>query len=669
MYPNENDDKPRTAGADAKDSEGVLEDATTPRHEPSRPRLVKHGRSLTTVRLLSGLGVVVLAGTSLVAVAAPGAHEGRPGHGQAQWHKHWHKHGAKHWPRPGHTGKGRPGVVAAAAGSECLIGGSAVAGGCVVTSQQPVLQIPGTGSGNVYLVDGSVPDANSAWVSPSITLSPNSTCGGNTCYPVPAAAGLLPRHSYQWTFVPSGGGGNDLSWQGFTIDYVRAGREPTDSFGPLTIGLASGTVQTGLQTQAVQTASGTVQIGLSYRGGYTGTPTGEPWFPEDPAGALPVGWVFTGVDANVPWVRISAVDGVGGSGTRAVTLQAFDGSLLEYTNTDGGSGGWAPPVGVGRPANDYGTLAQSADGATFTWTSGTSVVTFVQSASDATLWLASQAQQVLPGAGDAPSPGLQVSWDAQGRLASIADQSSLDANGEPTRVARFYYGGDSQCYQPDVAVPSGLAAAPTGLLCGFQNLDGSDAWVFYYPFSPATSFGAYQLGQVALPGGATWSFDWQTASYVLINNTTVTAPQLLSVQTPSDHDAAGAGTVAADDSKWWVAFDPFFGEQRFKDGGGSGHIGSVGPRTAEPRLRFVGWCREPVDTRPLEDGWLHFPRQQRSRGQTGHRVCCDRCFRESTHEKPVTRSEAASPGVGCARSHSICPRNGLRSLRWPTADR
>jgi len=443
-----------------------------------------------------------------------------------------------------------------ATGSECLIGGSAVASGCVVTSQQPVLQIPGSGSGNVYISDGSSPDQSNAWVSPAITLSPNSACGGNTCYTVPAGAGLLPRHSYQWTFVPSGGG-NNLTWQGFTIDYVRAAREPTDSFGPLTIGLASGTVQTKLQTQAVQTASGTVQIGLSYRSGYTGTPTGKPWFPEDPADSLPVGWVFTGVDANVPWVRISAVDGVGGSGTSAVTLQAFDGSLLEYTNTAGGSGGWAPPVGVGRPANDYGSLSQSTDGSTFTWTSGTSVVTFMQSASDSTVWLASSAQQILPGAGGKPSPGLQVSWDSQGRLASIADQSSIDSSGKPTRVAHFYYGGDSQCA---TQAPSGLVVAPSGTLCAFENLDGSTAQVYYYQFNPATSFGAYQIGQVALPGDATWSFGWQTASYTLTDNTTVTAPQLLSVQTPGGHDAASAGTVGTDDSKWWVVYDPFFGE-------------------------------------------------------------------------------------------------------------
>jgi hypothetical protein len=83
----------------------------------------------------------------------------------------------------------------------------------VVTSQQPVLQIAGTGSGNVYIVDGSVPDANSAWVSPAITLSPNSTCGGNTCYTVPPTAGLLARHSYQWAL--SG------SWSEIAVDPER----------------------------------------------------------------------------------------------------------------------------------------------------------------------------------------------------------------------------------------------------------------------------------------------------------------------------------------------------------------------------------------------------------------------------------------------------------------
>jgi hypothetical protein len=75
-----------------------------------------------------------------------------------------------------------PPTVAATGGSECLIGGSAVAGSCVVTSQQPVLEIPG--SGNVYIIDGSSPDPNNAWISPDITLSPSSAC---------AAAALVTR--------------------------------------------------------------------------------------------------------------------------------------------------------------------------------------------------------------------------------------------------------------------------------------------------------------------------------------------------------------------------------------------------------------------------------------------------------------------------------------------
>lgn len=458
----------------------------------------------------------------------------------------------------------RPPGEVGATDSDCLLGSSALGSDCVVTSQQPILQIPGTGSGHVYIADGSVPDENNAWVSDAITLSPSSACGGNTCFSVPAEAGLLPRHSYQWTFMAAAQEASQASrpavndptvtWRGFTIDYVRAGREPTDRFGPLSIGLASGAAQTQVQSQAVQTASGTVQFGLSHRGFYNGTPTGEPWFIEDPAGALPVGWVFTGVDANVPWVRITAVDGVGGSGTRAVTLQAFDGSVLEYTNTGTGGAGWAPPVGVGRPAGAYGSLSQSSDGSTFTWTSGTTIVSFVQSASEPTVWLATRAQEILPGS-DTISPGLQVSWDAQGRLATIADQSSVNSSGTATRVAHFYYGGDAQCPTPTA---SGLVGAPAGMLCAFESLDGTLAQVWYRELS--TSFGTHQLGQVVLPGGAVWSFEWQTASITLSDNSQITAPQLLSVQTPSGHDAVSAGTLStADDSKWWVVYDPFFG--------------------------------------------------------------------------------------------------------------
>ncbi len=449
------------------------------------------------------------------------------------------------------------GTVADTSGSECLIGGSSTASGCVVTTQQPVLQIPGTGTGNVYIASGTSANQNNAWVSTQINLSPDANCGGNTCFTVPTDAGLLPRQSYQWAFIPAGGSTNP-SWQGFTIDYVRAGKEPTDSFGPLTIGLASGTVQTTVQSQAVQTASGTVQIGLSHRGFYTGTPTGKPWFIEDPAGALPVGWVFTGVDANVPWVRITAVDGTDGSTASTVTLQAFDGSLLEFTNTNGGSGGWAPPVGVGRPANSYGSLSQSSDGRTFTWTQGTSVVTFEQSNSDDTVWLANQAQVVLPGSG-AISPGLQATWDNQGKLATLADQNSVDASGHPTRQAFFYYGGNTACGSPS---GTGLVTAPDGMLCAFENLDGTRTQVYYTRINGLSpEFGQYQIGQVVLPGGATWNFDWQTRTTTLKDNTQITAPQLLSIQTPSGFDAANATTpvVAADDSKWWVVYDPFFG--------------------------------------------------------------------------------------------------------------
>jgi len=170
-------------------------------------------------------------------------------------------------PHPSH----KPGTVDAT-GSECLIGGSAVSSGCVVTSQQPVLQIPGK---------RRVLDELDRLL---LRLDPSSKRFSKL---------ELRREALRKSL-------NDTApkWQGFTIDYVRTGREPTDSFGPLTIGLASGTVQTEVQTQPVKTASGTVQIGLSHRGLYNGTPTGEPWFVEDPAGALPIGWVFNGVDAT-----------------------------------------------------------------------------------------------------------------------------------------------------------------------------------------------------------------------------------------------------------------------------------------------------------------------------------------------------------------------------------
>lgn len=95
-------DKPRSAGADAKDSDCVLSHATTRDsgrcRERSQARMMKHAPA--TAGLSAGLGLVVLGAASSPALAASGVR------GPA------------------------PTSVAATSSSACLIGGSAVAGGC-----------------------------------------------------------------------------------------------------------------------------------------------------------------------------------------------------------------------------------------------------------------------------------------------------------------------------------------------------------------------------------------------------------------------------------------------------------------------------------------------------------------------------------------------------------
>jgi hypothetical protein len=102
MFSKKHCDKPRSAGADAKDSDGVLSHATTRDsgrcRERSQARMMKHAPA--TAGLSAGLGLVVLGAASSPALAAPGVR------GSA------------------------PASVAATSSSACLIGGSAVAGGC-----------------------------------------------------------------------------------------------------------------------------------------------------------------------------------------------------------------------------------------------------------------------------------------------------------------------------------------------------------------------------------------------------------------------------------------------------------------------------------------------------------------------------------------------------------
>ena len=460
---------------------------------------------------------------------------------------------------PGPGGAGGSAATAGTGGSGGRGSDRLCAGGssrCVVTTQTPELTIEQSGRGTLFILNGSSQSLEQLQYSEALT-------GPIESFPVPASAGLVPRQSYQWAFLLDGEPNTNAVWQSFTVDFVRAGREPVDTFGPISVGLSSQTVRTGLASQAVQTASGRVQIGLTHRGAYLGTATGAPYFVEDPSGALPSGWVLTGVDGNVPWVRIEAADGggtggrgggggaggMGGSGgtsdpVRSVVLQAFDGSLLQYTHQGGGSGSWSPPIGLGRPHGAYGSLRLSEDQQTFTWSSGTNVVTFEQASPG--LWLARTAQVVLPGSGEI-SPGLQVSWDSEGRLKTISDQSSVDANGQPKRVATLRYGGDSAC--PKQADP-GYVVAPEGKLCALEHMDGTVAEVQYVTVSSVPE----QLGRVKLPGGAVWSYSWRTQS-VETDGKQVSYAQLLSVQTPRGYDAQQKGMMTRDDTVWSVVYE------------------------------------------------------------------------------------------------------------------
>ena len=436
-------------------------------------------------------------------------------------------------------------------GAECLIGGSATLSGCPITTQTPTLQIPEGVSGYVVIADGTSAGLGSVW------SSAEQVSGGDT-FEVPPGAGLQPLHSYQWT-VSSDVGGSDAQfvWQGFTVDFVRSGIEPQDGFGPFTINLASQTLQHTAQTIATRTASGWFQFGFTHRSAFSGTVSGAPYFIDDPTGILPQGWLLTGVESNVPWTRIEQVTSLGG-GTEAVLLYAYDGSVLEYTNTGDGEAGWTPPLGVGRPANTYGSLSKS--GSTFTWISGTQVVVFEPSPNDATVWLASESYTSLPGS-NTITPGLALSWDSEGRLSAISDQSSINSDGTAQRVASFYYSGDSKCGTPSGTDLYGntLQAAPTGKLCAFEGFESTTSapkttQLYYTTVSEVTD---PQIGQIVLPGDTVWTYGWQPTTYST-GNLTVTVAQLQLIQTPTGHDAVSDGVVDNDlDASWGAAWSPF----------------------------------------------------------------------------------------------------------------
>ncbi|MEM9515880.1 MAG: RHS repeat-associated core domain-containing protein [Actinomycetota bacterium] len=330
-------------------------------------------------------------------------------------------------------------------------------------------------------------------------------------------------------------------------------------FGPLSVGLSSGALGVGVNSTSVGLVGGSVSVGLGFRSFAAG------YVADEPTGTLPAGWSFDGLGRVVPWV--SAVQVGLGDVPEALVLTAFDGQQVEFTNTRVGSGavsgGWAPPVQVGWPSGQFGSLSDDGDvsaaGSKLTWSSGSQVVVFEQLAvvDQRRVWVVTESREVEPGGFSGVS--VRAEWELPPvplpqvpRLKSLVDPAS-------GKSAQFVYSSDSlgrSCDGQAVPVDGGVRYyAPVGLLCGWTNFDGRSSLVRYVKVGasdPGDPTQGWQVGWVVRPGGVNTQYSWTSDGGG-------SPEQLFRVQAPLGWDAQNTAGLTEEAVSWFVNYEELTG--------------------------------------------------------------------------------------------------------------
>ncbi len=243
--------------------------------------------------------------------------------------------------------------------------------------------------------------------------------------------------TYYWKAVDLSNS-DSTEWASFTVDIHRTGVQATDTFGPLSVNLASGELTSAAGTLGVPTVAGQLRLSLAYSSArHEDTPVSEGW---SLAGLSTLGYTQASYSANQD----------------AITLRAVNGGSLTFVQP-APDGPWQAAPQGDIPAGLAGSLAVNAQGEVIYTTVDGSVSVF-------------NAQGNLQSKSVA-GPGADAQWVLQwsgDHLIRIIDPVS-------GRSALFFYVYPGN-YQPAEGfdwVP------PQGKLTRFINLDDRTTTLFY----------------------------------------------------------------------------------------------------------------------------------------------------------------------------------------------
>ncbi|WP_152970266.1 PA14 domain-containing protein [Frigoribacterium sp. RIT-PI-h] len=176
---------------------------------------------------------------------------------------------------------------------------------------------------------------------------------------------------------------------------------------------------------------------------------------------LPAGWsASTALNGDAgDWSSVQVTD-------TAVILTDTTGTAHTYTKT----GGTGASTGYKAPEGEYGVVALDATGK----------VTFTEDDGTVTVFGASGRVETVTGAGDALKRATPIATyvGGTGMIQSLSDPLSYDSASKTyKRQVIFAYG--TATGSPCATAPSGLAAAPSGMLCKISYPDGTVTDLFY----------------------------------------------------------------------------------------------------------------------------------------------------------------------------------------------
>lgn len=259
---------------------------------------------------------------------------------------------------------------------------------------------------------------------------------------VRVSAGVLKSgEAYTWSATALGTG-QKFGPYVMKVDTDRSQVAPPQSFGPLSVQLATGAVQLGMSTRKVQGGSGDVGATLSWEGGQPTSP------------GLPGGWLISGQNQPYRYVQTlpsGAASLVAIDGTTTNYQAGADGSLIALLASGRIEAPGQNPILVRNPDGSFTATATNGQVTTFEPPDGQGHALFKSSYN-----------------GTKAVPTLESS---NGRLDKIADSINPDMS------VKVLYQGSDNC--PDVAMPDGFVSVPDGGLCGFEYPDGSHSAVQY----------------------------------------------------------------------------------------------------------------------------------------------------------------------------------------------